>query len=288
MQQLTYVPPGGSFEDPERRVDLRLAPPYILGSLSGTGGPDVTVLSSSAPGVAGVLSAGIHPEPREISCTVHVRGEDRKDMYKNRFRLAQLLAPTEQEEELYYTNDYITLRIAARPLNAPEFASRIQNYNEAQLRFWCPFPYWESLLEKTGQMAYLDEGFTFPFPFDVSFASLENETTILNEGSVSTPLMIRIQGPATDPAILNVTTGERIGILHTLEEEDVLEINTARGKKSVKIRKAAGEEDAFHYIDLKSTFFQLVPGENILRYESADETETTQVSIRYRELFAGV
>ena len=38
MQQITYVPPGGSYEDPERRVDLALAPPYIIGTLSGTGG----------------------------------------------------------------------------------------------------------------------------------------------------------------------------------------------------------------------------------------------------------
>ena len=30
MQQITYVPPGGSYEDPERRVDLALAPPYII------------------------------------------------------------------------------------------------------------------------------------------------------------------------------------------------------------------------------------------------------------------
>lgn len=288
MQQLTYVPPGGSYNDPERRVDLRLAPPYILGSVSGTGGPDITLLSSAAPGVAGAVSTGMHPEPREISCTVNVRGENRRDMYKNRFRLIQLLAPSEREGELYYTNDYATLRIAARPLNGPAFAARMQNYNEAEIRFWCPFPYWESTAEKTGQMAYLDEGFTFPFSFDVSFASLQNETIVVNEGSVGAPLEIRIQGPATNPALLNVTTGERIGVLRTLAEGESLKINTARGKKSVKITGASGEEDAFHYIDLRSTFFQLAPGENVLRYESSDETETTQVSLRYRELFAGV
>ena len=288
MQQITYVPPGGSYEDPERRVDLALAPPYIIGTLSGTGGPELTVLSSTAPGVAGVLSGGIHVEPREISCTIHERGNDRRGMYENRFRLIQMLAPYEDEGMLYYANDYITLRISARPLNAPEFTARLCHYNQAELRFWCPFPYWESLTEQSSQMAYLDEGFTFPFSFDISFASMQNKAAVLNSGSVPAPLEITIRGPATNPAVINDTTGEQIKIFHTIAEGELLKINTRQGKKSVRIESGGIEKDAFHYIDPQSSFFQLQPGENLLRYSSEDETEPTQVLVRFRELYAGV
>ena len=49
MQRMVYVPPGGNVELPETCVEFSLAPPYIIGSVTGTGGPETTVISSSVP-----------------------------------------------------------------------------------------------------------------------------------------------------------------------------------------------------------------------------------------------
>ena len=288
MQKITYVPPGGSLENPSERVEFSLSPPYIFGTVSGISGADTTVLSTAVPGIDGALVQGIRTEPREISCSVYVKGEERKKMYENRFQLIQMLAPRKESGMLYYTNDYTTMRIEARPLNSPNFTERIMNYNQAELRFWCPFPYWEGMTEKSGQMAYTGKGFTFEFM--IAFASIADKTELWNAGSIATPVTISIRGPANNPCITNQRTGEFIRLNHELQEGEILTITTQKGDKSVKISSAEDQtpQNAFHYIDLNSTFFQLEPGSNTLVYESDDETRQTQVTIRYRELYAGV
>lgn len=289
MQRIVYVPPKGSIDLPETCVELSLSPPYILGGVSGTGGVETSLISSAIPGLAGAYVHGVRTETREITCFVHVKGDTREEMYRRRFALARMLAVSDDPGTLYYYNDHASLRIPAYPLSSPSFTSRISNYNRAELRFLCPSPYWESLEVKSGYMAYMDTGFTFPFSFDISFAALKNQTTLKNDGSVPSPLEITILGPADYPVIANATTGEELQINHTLTEGERLFIHTKRGEKSVVIQREGGtEEDAFHYIAPRSVFFQLAPGDNVLKYSSSNESEQTQVFLTYRELFAGV
>ncbi len=291
MQSIVYVPPGGRYEDPATRVEFTLVPPYIIGSVSGTGAADTTVLSSSIPGIDGVYVHGVRAESREVSFFIHVDGESRRDMYRRRFELANMLAPRDQPGMLYYSNDYHTKRIAAIPVRSPNFTDRLQNYNKAEIAFLCPFPYWENLSEKSGYMAYLYDGFEFPFSFDpsISFAALANQALLQNEGSLPTPVVITITGPATNPGVLNETTGEKLRLLKPLEAGQTLTISTKRGNKSVIISQSDGTtEDAFQYIDPESVFFSLMPGDNVLKYMSDNESESTMVVVTYRELYAGV
>lgn len=289
MQRLVYVPPGGSIDRPDTYAEISLASPYILGGVSGTGSAEHTVISSSIPGLDGVYIHGVRAESREISCDIHIKGNSREEMYRNRLALVRKLTASDQPGALYYYNDAVSMRIEAIPVSSPTFTNRTVNYNRAEIRFFCPSPYWESLTEKTGYMAYLDEGFTFPFAFPISFAAVVNKTSLVNEGSADTPVEITVQGPATSPKITNVTTGEWISVAHKLKDKERLLISTKRGGKRVILQHTDGTtEDAFHYITRSSTFFHLIPGPNLLKYSSADETEQTQVFIKYRELYAGV
>lgn len=289
MQRLLYVPPGGSIDMLETCVEFSLTPPYIIGSVSGTGGAESTIISTAIPGLDGVYVHGVRTESREITCFIHIKGDTREEMYRKRFELARELAISSTPGTLYYYNDFAAFRIQAFPISSPVFTDRISNYNRAELRFSCPSPYWESLAEKSGYMAYLDVGFQFPFEFAISFASMKNETLLTNTGSVPSPLEITILGPATNPRILNVTTGEEILLQHLIGAGEKLIIQTRRGNKSVTlVREDGTQEDAFHYLDTRSVFFQLIPGANLLKYSSRDESEQTQVLLKYRELFAGV
>lgn len=292
MQKIIYVPPEGDINRPETCAQLSLSPPYIIGSVTGTGGVETAVLSSSVPGVNGVYVQAIRAESREIKCYVHVKGDSRADMYRNRDLLISRLAPRETPGTLYYYNDYTVRRIQAIPTGSPSFTDRIHHYNRAELTFFCPSPYWESLTEKSGYLAYLDTGFEFPFAFNqtIEFAAIANQAAIVNEGSAATPVRVSIRGPAAHPAVVNQTTGERIGLLKNLEPGESLHIGTGHGEnRYVTILHPDGtKENAYHYIDPRSEFFQLVPGENLLKYESEDESQQTQINIFYRELYAGV
>ncbi|MDT2247849.1 phage tail family protein [Paenibacillus larvae] len=72
-------------------------------------------------------------------------------------------------------------------------------------------------------------------------------------------------------------------------ENDVLHIDTEFGKKRVEIVRASGTvENAFHYIDLASTFFTLVVGKNKLEYNSNNDSSKTKVTVSYRNRYVGV
>ncbi|MEJ1731230.1 phage tail family protein, partial [Escherichia coli] len=67
-------------------------------------------------------------------------------------------------------------------------------------------------------------------------------------------------------------------------EEDVLTVSTTFGEKYVRING----ENAFHYIDLDSTFWQLVPGENILSYASNNDSINTKVIVKWKNRYIGL
>lgn len=74
----------------------------------------------------------------------------------------------------------------------------------------------------------------FKLPFRMKQRG-EPRKNIINEGHVETPVEIEFHGPAVNPQILNLITGEFIRIERELTSDDILYINTAFGEKKVEI-----------------------------------------------------
>ena len=296
MQKLIYVPPGASIDRIDECAVFSLSPPLILGTVSGVGGADTTLVQDTIPGLDGVHVYTMRTESREVSATIHVKGGTRQGMYEKRFALIRKLSPKKDPGMLYYQNDYISVRIAAYPANAAEFATRIKNFNTAQLCFRCPSPYWEAVEEMPpSYMAYVEGGFSFPLEFapendhKIQFASRSNHCTVVNGGTVPTPVRLTILGPAKNPSVINQTTGEAISVKKVLDEGETLTIYTKPGEKRVLLTdKNQVTTSAFAYIDLQSSFFQLQPGVNELTYACENDSVLTRVIIQFRERYAGV
>lgn len=119
------------------------------------------------------------------------------------------------------------------------------------------------------------------------------EVTVVNEGDEDTPMEIRFYGPAVQPYVVNLDTGEKIGVNQTLEVGEYMDISTAYGKKSITITTLDQEtgqavtHNAFHYIQDGCVFPMLHPGENRLRYGSGQEggSLSAGVEIRYDERY---
>ena len=99
---------------------------------------------------------------------------------------------------------------------------------------------------------------------------------------------IYFHGPAVNPKITNLSTGESIRIKRELTTDDVLYISTAFGKKKVEIIRNDTRTDAFDYIDLASQFFSLQVGDNVIEYASENGLDPQNVEIRYRNRYIGV
>lgn len=125
----------------------------------------------------------------------------------------------------------------------------------------------------------------FPWMLPSSFAIKgPKKINIYNEGDVETPIRIEFKGPATNPRIINNTTGEYIQVNQVLARDEVLVATTDFGNKRVEING----RNVIRWIDLNSIFWQLRPGDNIVEYTSDDEVEPAAVEISYRNRYVGV
>ncbi|MNJ51482.1 Phage tail protein [compost metagenome] len=120
--------------------------------------------------------------------------------------------------------------------------------------------------------------FSLRLPTQFAFSAYRG--TFVNSGDVETPVEIHYKGPATNPVVESETTGEYIKVNYELTAEDTLIINTAFGNKRVEVLNDDGTRtNVFHWIDLGSTFFQLQPGRNMLKYGSDYESEQAAATV---------
>ena len=72
-------------------------------------------------------------------------------------------------------------------------------------------------------------------------------------------------------------------------EKEKLVIDTREGKETVNLITPHGVQDVYNKIDLKSTFFSLIVGKNLIKYSSDIEGAKDKVSIKdYTNKFVGV
>lgn len=153
----------------------------------------------------------------------------------------------------------------------------------------CMDPTYKDLLQTGETISTWIRGWKWKFklPFKMKERG-EPQKSILNEGHVETPVEIIFHGPAVNPKVINLTTGQMIRIKQSLTSDDTLYINTAFGEKTVEIERNGVRENAFDYIDLASEFFSLQVGENVIRYESENGLDPQSVEIRYSNRYIGV
>lgn len=153
----------------------------------------------------------------------------------------------------------------------------------------CMDPMFQDVLQTGDSIATWIRGWKWKFtlPFKMKERG-EPQKNIINTGHVETPVEIYFHGPAVNPSIKNITTGETIRIIRELTTDDVLYINTGFRQKKVEIIRNGTRTDAFDYIDLSSRFFSLQVGDNVIEYASENGLAPQNVEIYYKNRYLGV
>lgn len=124
-------------------------------------------------------------------------------------------------------------------------------------------------------------GVAFPLAFPLTFGSASSSQLVVdNAGNISTPPVLTVTGPVTNPIVDNDTTGESVyteGL--SLSASDSLVIDTAT--RSATINGTAVPQ----YIDAELTrWFELAPGQNLLRLRGTGMTTgQTLLTCTYRD-----
>lgn len=200
-----------------------------------------------------------------------------------------------QDVILKYNEDYVNKEIVIRAEEIPKFSTNYNTNNENGLAFKCSlnasYPFWQDQDENVANIETWEGGLQFDFemPSDgLEFAIKgPNELKFTNYGDVESPLEIFFNGPALNPGIA-LNNNKFIKLNKQIQDGETLYISTAYGNKKVEIVKSDGNrENAYNYIDIKSTLslFNLKVGDNVLSYSTEGDFIPQSVIIKYRNKY---
>jgi hypothetical protein len=100
-------------------------------------------------------------------------------------------------------------------------------------------------------------------------------------------IVFKAIGTVTNPEIMNVDTGEVMRLLTTMTADEEISVYTHFAGKRIVLTRGGFCQNAFEYMDTASTFIQLTPGINTLRYDAADNLDLLEVTVFYKPQMLG-
>lgn len=227
-------------------------------------------------------------EDREVNIKATIIANDRteRDIIKN--NIDDVLNPLD-ELIIKYNDAEISKEIECSLDETPTYSTEYKTNNnfilEFNISFECFKPFWKDQTEKVINVETWKGGFEFGFELNslgIEFAQKgSNEIIINNLGNIDAPIEIYFKGPALNPCI-TLDDNKFIKINKQIKDDEVLYINTSFDNKEVKIIKEDLREQAYHYLDIESTFFNLNQGQNKISYTTEGDFLPQSVIIKYK------
>lgn len=126
-------------------------------------------------------------------------------------------------------------------------------------------------------------GLVFPMKFPFKFTPSGGGTaTVTNKGNRPTPPIFRIYGMCVNPAIVNVSTGDRITIAGTIANGDYLEIDVAN--RTAKLNGGTLQNNLVDSVN--TTWYELPRGTTNLQLTSGTFDDTARLDTLFRSAYA--
>lgn len=263
---------------------------YVLQSFEGTGNVPSEIKSTKSPYQDGSSFVDVQLTERPLPMVGFINAKNQQDLYQRRRDLTRILNPKLGPGKLVYTNSFRSYVIDAIPEEGPAFGERFVNAVMFTVNFIANDPYWKDQTQTVKGLRFEAGGMTFPLRLPTRFAFAAYRGTFVNGGDVETPVEIHYKGPAENPIVESETTGEYIKVNYELDYNQTLIISTEFGNKRVEVLNDDGSRtNVFYWIDLGSSFFQLQPGQNILKYSSDRDSDQqlAEVTVYWHNRYLG-
>ena len=315
MAKLKYI------NSNNKSIVLGNTKPFVIISVDGLGSPENAIYTQKSPFQDGVTVTGSTLEFRNIVIEGKIIDRNRVNRQAYRNRLLQAFNPKLDGKLIYESVDF-KRQIECKVEQAPYFASNSeQSYQDFSISLIAPSPFWKDIKESSidlvtwiPNLEFVDgegfgteqtpsswietspdnegfeefeSGFGIGIPVEFGYRLTKQIVEIENVGDVEAPIRVifRALGDVVKPYIQNIETYEMLRINRTLQAGDVLEITTGFGNKNVYLNG----EKAHHYLDfLNSTWLQLKPGINLIKYGADDGVEVLECRLYYTPRYLGV
>ena len=256
-------------------INLFDNPYYGITNIDGFTVADVEVASSTTASIDGDVINNLRVTPRTVVLDLKVKNNVNVETAKR--WLLQTVKP-KLPGRIRMTQDGRETELSGivENIEMPRFTNGVI----CQVSLHCSVPYWQDVNYVLVEISRLIDLHYFPkdqgglaFPsggIPLGSYNLNNTQTYYNDGDAETGMLITIiaLGDVVNPIIYDVT-GAYIGVIDTMTEGDVIEINTNRGEKYVR----KNGENIFSKIKSGSSFLQLAIGDNQLTVNADSGTQ---------------
>ena len=261
---------------------------YVVTDFEGFNPPTASLYSSKSPNRKGSKKNGSTLDERALNIEIKILG----DIEVNRNALYEW-TDTETELKIYYKNGVKNVYCEG---TVTDCDIPLCTDNElVTLAIVCNDPFLKDLQEIATDISNLLKQFTFPFAIDangIPFSTLraDNRTNIFNAGA-DTGAIIKIKalGEVSNISLFDGNDASRIFKINmTLQENEIVEIDTERSPRTVKLIRTDGTvENILKYVGHNPTWFQLKKGNNIFAFTASD-TANVEVTFSFTNKFLGV
>jgi len=282
--------------DKGQRVEIAYSFPFFFQQLIGADGTNAEISKTNGVGQDGTTIEDVSLSDRPLKILGVIKGYSKEEIAKYRVKLLQVFNP-KIGGWLQYEYGDVKRRIRCQVENAPKFTKKFSGYRyqDFLIDLICPNPYWQDLSNEKVGIAYWKGA--LEFPLELIGAGIElgiREPSLIvnvdNPGDIECGMTLEFKAISTviNPIIINVNTQEFIKLNRTMEAGEVITVTTHFGNKRVESKLNGIAINAFNYLDLESTFIQLGVGDNLFRYDAAENINNLEVNIYYSPQYLGV
>lgn len=270
------------------QLEITNNPRYVITDIDGLYPPEGVINTTQVANMDGSVFNSSRINDRVITITMAINGPAEA----NRLLLYRYFK-TKYPVRLYYEN-------GARDVYIDGYVSKFsieyfEKKQTAQIEISCPMTLFRAVKESVTEFANIENMFVFPFAIEAagipfSEIALGEQKTIINGGDVETGVVIHLNalGTVLNPKIYNADTGGRMTLSIEMRAGDEITINTRKKEKSITLLRDGVQTNIVGKLDAGSTWFNLIPGDNIFTYEADEFPEHLQCIFIINNQFEGV
>jgi hypothetical protein len=238
----------------------------------GLGVPPVDIESTKGYRQDGVTVHGVDYQPRVFTLSFGVAGKNFLAAANERRKVARFFADKKPKKFVYMRDNFTVYLYPVYLMGGYETPIASSRLMPGIVQFMAGDPYFKNDIPSTSAvieeplLEWPEDGLELPEE-GIELSATTTKLMVYNNGDVQSDAIIRFIGPAVTPYIENLTTGERIEVERTLDEGEVLEINSMTGR--VDIIGDGERHNAFNFITDDSELLTLAPGTNEIEFGSA-------------------
>lgn len=270
------------------QLEITNNPRYVITDIDGLYPPEGVINTTQVANMDGSVFNSSHINDRVITITMAINGPAEA----NRLLLYRYFK-TKYPVRFYYKN-------GVRDVYIDGYVSKFsveyfEKKQTAQIEISCPMTLFRAVKESVTEFVNIENMFVFPFAIEVagipfSEIALGEQKTIINGGDVETGVIIKLNalGTVLNPKIYNVDTSDRMTLSVEMQAGDEITINTRKKEKSITLLRDGVQTNIVGKLDAGSTWFNLIPGDNIFTYEADEFPEHLQCIFIINNQFEGV